>query len=415
METEAASEALSEALAARGWCIGNVERVKALIAIEGDPAFTVDSVEFELLNMDLRSFGGRSLPDQTLLRKSSHLQGPKILQVASARDISRSSTDSSLSSSRGRLLRLRLTDGYTEITAIEYSSIPSLPNDIIPGTKVRLEEKCPIHNGILCLTSKTISMLGGTVQTLFEEWQINQRYSGSARLASRLSQESDASKPPPFEKLQTGPPSHRFAQHENRHNNDASTSKSTSSTVSIGDPKMNPKSQPKGDTVDSSNIAPNTRTLQVKPKDPERPKEVAESIPVHNQAAAQKLLQKMNVQNLANRHPRGRMHRGKEIQDDPHVITLAEWEKKKAETVTNSHGHWSSVGQDEDLARQLQEQFDLEDHVERDQQNVAAENIKLSMFNFERDDHNSNEMGSRGRGRGRRGGSRGRRRGRGRG
>ena len=35
-----------------------------------------------------------------------------------------------------RLLRFGLTDGHTEITAIEYSHIPSILDDIPPGTKV---------------------------------------------------------------------------------------------------------------------------------------------------------------------------------------------------------------------------------------------------------------------------------------
>lgn len=40
------------------------------------------------------------------------------------------------SSSNKRLLRLKLTDGQTEIIAIEYSHIPSIPDDVVPGTKV---------------------------------------------------------------------------------------------------------------------------------------------------------------------------------------------------------------------------------------------------------------------------------------
>lgn len=39
-------------------------------------------------------------------------------------------------SSNRRLLKLVLTDGHNEITAVEYSHIPSIPNDIVPGTKV---------------------------------------------------------------------------------------------------------------------------------------------------------------------------------------------------------------------------------------------------------------------------------------
>lgn len=53
------------------------------------------------------------------------------------RDISKSSIEGfSNSSGSRRLLRLGLTDGFTEITAIEYSNIPSISDDIVPGTKV---------------------------------------------------------------------------------------------------------------------------------------------------------------------------------------------------------------------------------------------------------------------------------------
>lgn len=53
------------------------------------------------------------------------------------RDISQSSiADSSGNSSSRRLLRLNLTDGCTEMTAIEYSPIPAIPDNVVPGTKV---------------------------------------------------------------------------------------------------------------------------------------------------------------------------------------------------------------------------------------------------------------------------------------
>lgn len=44
--------------------------------------------------------------------------------------------DSSGNSNKRRLLRLKLTDGQSEITAVEYSHIQSIPDDIVPGTKV---------------------------------------------------------------------------------------------------------------------------------------------------------------------------------------------------------------------------------------------------------------------------------------
>ena len=59
-------------------------------------------------------------------------------QVCSSRDISRSSLAEAASenSNNRRLLLLKLTDGHNEITAIEYSHVPSFPDDISPGTKV---------------------------------------------------------------------------------------------------------------------------------------------------------------------------------------------------------------------------------------------------------------------------------------
>jgi tudor domain-containing protein 3 len=53
------------------------------------------------------------------------------------RDITKSSIEGlSQSSGSRRLLKLGLTDGHTEITAIEYFYIPSILDDVVPGTKV---------------------------------------------------------------------------------------------------------------------------------------------------------------------------------------------------------------------------------------------------------------------------------------
>ena len=75
------SEMVLETLRRRGWCFGDVEQVKAIIFIQSaladDSSKVADSVESELLNSDLRSIGGNSLPQ----RKSSYLHGPKVLQA----------------------------------------------------------------------------------------------------------------------------------------------------------------------------------------------------------------------------------------------------------------------------------------------------------------------------------------------
>lgn len=92
---------------------------------------------------------------------------------------------------------------------------------------------------------------------------------------------------------------------------------------------------------------------------------VIEAVPVQNQAAAQKLLQKMSHQNRDDRHSRGRQYRGKGRQEEePVVFTLDEWEKRKAGAKPSIRDPFAQSSRDEELARQLQNQFDLEDdHV----------------------------------------------------
>lgn len=89
---------------------------------------------------------------------------------------------------------------------------------------------------------------------------------------------------------------------------------------------------------------------------------VAEAAPVQNQAAAQKLLQKMNKQNWGDSPARGRKYRGKGKQEEA-VYTMEEWERKKASSKSSMKDEPPYVSQDEDLAWQLQNQFDLEDNV----------------------------------------------------
>lgn len=55
-------------------------------------------------------------------------------------------------------------------------------------------------------------MIGGVVPSLHEEWQMNKKYSGFSRSSLRLTQDSDGSGPPPFEKLQVGLPQRRLVQ-----------------------------------------------------------------------------------------------------------------------------------------------------------------------------------------------------------
>lgn len=93
---------------------------------------------------------------------------------------------------------------------------------------------------------------------------------------------------------------------------------------------------------------------------------VAEAVPVQNQAAAQKLLQKMSQPPPRGGHrSRGRGHRGRDREEDEsHLLTLEEWERRKTGANVSAARNFPDVSQDEDLARQLQHQLDFEDfHV----------------------------------------------------
>lgn len=89
MEATASSSSSSESLLlqsliARGWRFRDMDRIRGLITAQlsiPTSLCTVDTIESELLNMDLRSIGGKCLPEPSLLCTTSHLQGPIVLQV----------------------------------------------------------------------------------------------------------------------------------------------------------------------------------------------------------------------------------------------------------------------------------------------------------------------------------------------
>ncbi|KAL6221762.1 hypothetical protein ACLB2K_005157 [Fragaria x ananassa] len=425
--SDALSDAAIETLRSRGWCFGDLEQVQAMIlihsALADDTRTVVNSVESELLNMDLKSVGAKSLPDPVTLRKSSHLLGPKVLQIARVRDVTSSNVDDFARNSSRRLLKLGLSDGHSEVAAIEYSHISSFSDDVVPGTKVRLENKAVIRNGIVCLTPKVLTVLGGVVQSLYEEWQMNKKYSGFSRSTLRLSKESDGSGPPPFEKLQVGAPKTQFPQQEKPYQSTVNTKSSDATSRSseiIPTGKQQQNLHSKSNDVDNPNkkndVAGNLKTDSIDERTEEkpsssapRPKEVVEAVPVQNQAAAQKLLQKMSHQNQDSRYSRGRKFRGKGREEEAEVFTLEEWEKRKAGAKPSLTAPSADAHRDEELAWQLQNQFDLEEsHAQTGPQTVGADDIKLSMFTYEKNDDWGSGMGNgrRGRGRGRGRGSR---------
>lgn len=407
-----AENRLLQSLAERGWRFRDPtdEAIQALLLASPTPS--PEAVESELVSMDLRMFGGKCLPDRTAAggtsKRLSYLHGPVVLQIVSLRDIYHSSIDASFKNpQQRRLLRFGLTDGICEAVAIEFSPIPFITEEIAPGTKIRLENKVPINNGILCLSAKNVTVIGGTVQSLYEEWQMNQKYSGLSRPSLRLSPSDDGVGPPPFEKLDIEARPCRETK--------VQAYPARKLAVNSGGKPMNEDSNDEN----RDNIESKVESKQI--TQDSRPKEVSEAVPVQNQAAAQKLLQKMSQAVPEDRRGRGHRFKGKGKEEDAQVFTLDEWEKRKAigsKPAAESYVHDTS--RDEELARQLQEQLDLEDlHggagagvLHGGAESSDAERLRMSMFSFSGpDEAGGGRRDFRGRGRGRGGG---RRRGRGR-
>lgn len=414
-----AENRLLQSLAERGWRFRDPtdEAIQALLLASPTPS--PEAVESELVSMDLRMFGGKCLPDRAAAggtsKRLSYLHGPVVLQIVSLRDIYHSSIDASFKNpQQRRLLRFGLTDGICEAVAIEFSPIPFITEEIAPGTKIRLENKVPINNGILCLSAKNVTVIGGTVQSLYEEWQMNQKYSGVSRPSLRLSPSDDGVGPPPFEKLDIEAHPCRETKVQAYPARKLAVSHDHGPVNSGGKPMNEDSNDENRDNIESK-----VESKQI--TQDSRPKEVSEAVPVQNQAAAQKLLQKMSQTVPEDRRGRGHRFKGKGKEEDAQVFTLDEWEKRKAigsKPAAESYVHDTS--RDEELARQLQEQLDLEDlHggagagvLHGGAESSDAERLRMSMFSFSGpDEAGGGRRDFRGRGRGRGGG---RRRGRGR-
>ncbi|XP_011084097.1 uncharacterized protein LOC105166443 isoform X2 [Sesamum indicum] len=373
--SSSSEDLLLRALIDRGWHFKDMDRIRGLIKDQlalPNYVCTVDSIESELLNMDLRSIGGKCLPEPSMLRKTSHLQGPMVLQV-------------------------------------------------------QLRSKAYICSGILCLNEKVIAILGGVVQSLYEEWKLKRKYLDVSRHTLGLSQENASSCPPPFEKLEiralvqgTGATKGKYCssgttEFSGSASNDitrslAAKGECSSLSCTSGLQKINASVD---SATDDINLLHTVGENKDKPTCSSARSKVIASEPVQNQAAAQKLLQKTSQPNFNDRTSRSQRHRRKDKEEESPSITLDEWERRKTGMNLPTMHEPSNTSQDEDLARQLQNQFDLEDVQAMNSSHVTeAKSITMSMFNFERDDAAaSGRTEFRGRGRGR---GRGRSRGRGR-
>lgn len=77
--------------------------------------------------------------------------------------------------SQRRLLRLTVTDGVTEVPAVELKTLRAFRGIPVPGEKVLLKMGTEIRNGMLILTDELVVPLGGSEPRLKEEFLLRRQ------------------------------------------------------------------------------------------------------------------------------------------------------------------------------------------------------------------------------------------------
>eukprot|EP00240_Pyramimonas_obovata_P014112 CAMPEP_0118949916 /NCGR_PEP_ID=MMETSP1169-20130426/50465_1 /TAXON_ID=36882 /ORGANISM="Pyramimonas obovata, Strain CCMP722" /LENGTH=211 /DNA_ID=CAMNT_0006896645 /DNA_START=17 /DNA_END=648 /DNA_ORIENTATION=+ len=154
------------------------EALRKVIATVGA---RLEDVKKALLDADLRQIGESALPDNVNRVGKSTIKGNFVLQLMAVDDVSQPSAASGGSSGgKHRMLRLKVTDGKMTAVAVEYRPVGQLNSDLPPGTKLLITD-AHIQSGIIMLQEKMMKVLGGRVDALLEEWEVQRKYKGLER------------------------------------------------------------------------------------------------------------------------------------------------------------------------------------------------------------------------------------------
>lgn len=184
-----------EQLQNQGWYLlpAGLERL-----LEGATGTNVDLKQATklALDTDLREIGGGAFASlSTRGTKTETIDGNIVVQILKIRNISAPKANEE-SKVAPRLLKLTLTDGQTQYSAIEGEPISSISLDTPPGTKIYLKNgPIKISQGLLILNGNCVSVLGGKVSALVEKWELGRTMAKYAK-GGRL--QFSASGPPPW-------------------------------------------------------------------------------------------------------------------------------------------------------------------------------------------------------------------------
>ncbi|XP_052873418.1 AT-rich interactive domain-containing protein 1B [Anopheles cruzii] len=149
------------------------------------------------LNTDLREFGGGSLGSLSSRSsaKTDSFTGTGVVQLVKLRNLGAPKVNEE-SKVAPRLLKLTITDGQTQYVALEHEHIPALSLNTPPGTKLLLRNgPIRIVQGVMLLSDKHLTVLGGQVTALVEKWELSRTMAKYAK-GGRL--QFSSSGPPPW-------------------------------------------------------------------------------------------------------------------------------------------------------------------------------------------------------------------------
>ncbi|CAH2043182.1 unnamed protein product, partial [Iphiclides podalirius] len=136
-----------------------------------------------LLN-DLKDICPGCLPANLKHQQKTILNGRFVLQINAAVDIGtpayqqylklqkinmeniEATTNFEEKISSHRMIKLYLTDGVQEVSAIEYRPMRNLSSDVTPGCKALIKGPVECRRGMIMLTESNLELLGGEVQEL---------------------------------------------------------------------------------------------------------------------------------------------------------------------------------------------------------------------------------------------------------
>ncbi|XP_003745462.1 tudor domain-containing protein 3 [Galendromus occidentalis] len=184
------ASSLKDQLEQRGWFLTD-EAIAELS--EGIEKLSAIDVIQRALDTDLSEIGSGSIPEELAknLKNAEKVSGPAVYQIQRIRNVSAPKSDQD-NERDNKMLRIYLTDGVTQFSAVLSGKSSVSIKNTCPGTKILLNpQSVPVCNGIIILSERDFKVLGGTVQKLVDKWKL-------AKDLSQHKRSSGEAGPPPW-------------------------------------------------------------------------------------------------------------------------------------------------------------------------------------------------------------------------